>query len=172
MATIRAPKQWCLTKEETISTFESWRQNLQYILSLDPSFVPYLVEGVTWLKKTRTSTNRGFADDNNEVAEGSRRTAAQKVAQLELMLWQIANYCPIISRNSIVRNSESLNSIWQLIRAHFGFQSTGAHFIDFVNIKLGPSERPEDLYQRLMAFIEDNMLRQGGGISHHGSSGR
>jgi hypothetical protein len=169
MATIRAPKQWCLTKEETINTFESWRQNLQYILSLDTSFAPFLVDGVTWQKKKQDYTKQGLTDDADTVAEAIRKTAAQKITQLELMLGQIANYCPIISRNSIIKNSVSLNSIWQLIRAHFGFQSTGAHFIDFIHIKLGPSERPEDLYQRLMAFTEDNMLHQGGGISHHGT---
>ena len=34
-AAVRAPKQWSLTEDETITTFESWRQNLKYVLSLD-----------------------------------------------------------------------------------------------------------------------------------------
>ena len=51
------------------------------------------------------------------------------------------------------------------------FQSTGAHFIDFIDIKLQPDERPEDLYQRLMVFIEDNLLLRGrGSITHHGEN--
>ena len=82
------------------------------------------------------------------------------------MLGQIANYCPIISRNTILKNCTSLNEIWQAIRLHFGFQTTGGHFLEFDNISLGPDERPEDLYQRLVAS-EDNLMRQGGGISHH-----
>ncbi|KAK2547365.1 hypothetical protein P5673_032733 [Acropora cervicornis] len=61
-----------------------------------------------------------------------------------------------------------MNSIWQAIRLPFGFQSTGAHFLDFNNITLAPAERPEDLYQRLMSFIEDNLLSANGNISHHG----
>ena len=48
----RAPKQWCLTKIETVNTFENWKQNLQYSLSLDGNFAPYLVEGTQWLKKS------------------------------------------------------------------------------------------------------------------------
>ena len=51
---------------------------------------------------------------------------------------------------------------------HFGFQSTGGHFRDFDNIKLEPGERAEDLFQRLTSFIEDNLLTQGGGITHLG----
>lgn len=35
------------------------------------------------------------------------------------MLGQIANYCPIISRNTIVEQSTSIASIWQLVRTHF-----------------------------------------------------
>ena len=168
MAAFRAPKQWCLTKHETVTTFKNWRQNLKYTLSLDANFAQFLVEGVTWLKKSRDNPLGGFNDDGQDVQAGRRHTAQQKVTQLELMLGQVANFCPVISRNTIVRNSTSIDTIWQAIRTHFGFQSTGANFIDFADIKLEPQERPEDLFQRLMAFAEDNLLQQNGPISHHG----
>ena len=168
----RAPKQWSLTKDETITSysFESWRQNLKYCLSLDPNFATFIQDGADaeWLKKSRAEPNRGLDDDDEDVLEARRRTAQQKVIHLELMLGQIANYCPIISRNTIVRNSTSLENVWQAIRAHFGFQTTGAHFIDFADIKLKPGERPEDLYQRIVAFVEDNLLTMESGITHHG----
>ena len=86
------------------------------------------------------------------------------------MLGQIANYCPVISRNTIVKNSTSMSSIWQAIRLHYGFQSTGAHLLDFKTIKLDPDERPENLHQRLMSFIEDNLLLGNGHISHYGET--
>jgi hypothetical protein len=87
---------------------------------------------------------------------------------LELMLRQIANYCPVISRSTIVQNSVSIDSIWQTIRLPYGFQSTGAHLFHFASIRSEPYERPEDLYRRIMAYIEDNLLRRDMGISHHG----
>ena len=68
---------------------------------------------------------------------------------LDLMLSQIANFCPVISRNTIAKNATRLSGIWQTIRLHYGFQSTGAHFLDFADIHLQADERPEDLYQRL-----------------------
>jgi len=40
--------------------------------------------------------------------------------------------------------------------------------IDFSAIKLESNEGPEDLYQRLMAFVEDNLLRRDYGITHGG----
>ena len=84
------------------------------------------------------------------------------------MLGQIANYCPVIARNIIVKSSTSLRTIWQAIRAHYGFQSTGAHFLDFNSICLEPDERPEDLYQRLLSFTDDNLLTASDNIRHHG----
>ena len=94
----------------------------------------------------------------------------QKLTYLfnELMLGQITNYSPIISRNTIVKNSTSVNQIWQAIRLHFGFHSCSSHFLDFNNIRLEPGEPPEDLYQRINSIVEDNLLKSNGSISHHG----
>ena len=170
MASNRAPKQWTLTKEETITSFEAWRQNLLYILSLDPNFAHFLLEDTTWQRKTSTNPTRGFTDDGEDVPVASRRTAAQKVTHLDLMLGQIANFCPVVARNTIVKNSTSMQSIWQSIRAHFGFQSTGSRFLDFNALCLEPGERPEDLYQRLLGFIDDNLLKANGSIRHCGEA--
>ena len=109
-ATARAPKQWCLTKTETVTSFEDSRQNLVNSLSLDAQFAPFLLDGATWLKKSKRSPLRGFTDDGFSVPQASRRTAEQKARMLELMLGQIANYCPVISRNAIVTTLSVLPS--------------------------------------------------------------
>ena len=113
---------------------------------------------------------RGLENDGEDIPTATRRTAAQKLTHLELMLGQIANYCPIIARNTIVKKSTSIRGIWQAIRAHYGFQSTGAHFLDFNDIRLEPDERPEDLYQRFLSFIDHNLLKVNGSIQHHGEN--
>jgi hypothetical protein len=86
------------------------------------------VSGVKWEKKTKESPHRDFDDDDQNVPEARRRTKEQKVNMLEMLLDQIANYAPIISRNTIVKNSVSIDSIWQAIRLHYGFQTSGGHF--------------------------------------------
>ena len=53
----------------------------------------------------------------------------------------------------MVKNSTSMINIWQAICLHYDFQSTGAHFTDFNNIKLEPSECPKDWYQRLQSLL-------------------
>ena len=97
------------------------------------------------LKKSSTTPPRGFADDGDNIPEASRCTAAQKLTHLELMLGQIANYCPIISRNTIVKkiNSSKSNLASHLLK--FWIPVQWSHFLDFNNIHLKPGERPEDL---------------------------
>ena len=135
-----------------------------------PSFWKTVSCGFTWRKKSQGIAHRGLADDGEAVPEADRRTAAQKAASLELMLGQLANFCPVISRNRIIKASTALSDIWQAIRLHFGFQSTGGYFLDIANIKLEPNERPEDLFQRITAAVEDNLLTTAGGITHHGEA--
>jgi len=77
------------------------------------------------------------------------------MTHLELMTGQIANFCTVISRNTIVKHSTCMNDIWQAIRLHFGFKPVVVIFLDFDGIKLAPEERPEDLYQRLYSSVDD-----------------
>ena len=161
----RAPKQWQLTTNETLNSFKNWKENLVYTLSLDKAFAPLLKDNVTWLKHSTTAPNRGFADDAAGTANA--QTAAEKCATLNLMLGQIANYATIISRNQIIKSSTSLNDIWDKIRQHYGFHTTGSRFLDLSAIRLQPSERPEDLFQRLVSFIDDNLLTNDSTVTHH-----
>ena len=75
-----------------------------------------------------------------------------------MMLGQIANYVPVVSSNTIVRNSTSVSCVWQSIQQHYGLQSTGSRFLDLASIKLRSHQLPEDLYQCIMAFIDDSLL--------------
>ena len=124
----RAPKQWPLTDNETINSYETWRQNLLYILSLDDKFTPFL--SASWKKKSAKTPLHGLKDDGSTVPEGERLTATQKNRNLEVMLGQIANFYPGIARNSFLKESTSLDDVWHKIRLHLGFQRTGAHFLD------------------------------------------
>ena len=152
-STTRAPKQWQLSKNETLNSFTNWKENLIYTLSLDSNFSPFLLDGFSWLKKSAATPTRGLRNDGESVPVSQRLNAVQKNAKLELMLGQIANYATIISRKSIVKNSTSLNDIWVKIREHYGFQTNGSRFLDLSHIQLSAGEHPEDLYQRLLSFL-------------------
>ena len=50
-----------------------------------------------------------------------------------------------------------------------GFRQLAVIFLDVSDIHQNPEERPEDLFQRLSAFVEDNLLCRNNGITHHGA---
>ena len=168
MATYKAPKQWKLGKIETLNSFENWKQNQMFNLSLCPNFARFLGDDVTWQKTRSGTAHRGFTNDGAPIEQADRLSAQQKVNYVNIMLEQIACYCPVISRNSIKDDSTSISSVWQMIRAHYGFQQSGAHFLDFSEIHYEADERPEDLYQRILTFVDDNLLKARGSITHHG----
>ena len=114
-----APKPRVLTRDETFVSFRNWCQTLRYRLSLNPSFTPFLK--ATWAKKTAQNPLRGLTNDGVGVAEADRKTAAQKEEHRTFMLEQVASFAPVISRNSIVKNSTSLDDIWQKLRQHYNF---------------------------------------------------
>ena len=153
----KALKQWSLTENETANTFEAWKNNLVFILSLEDKFTPFLQPDASWGKKTKTNLSRGFTG----------KSATNRAATLDLMLGQIANFAPVISRNTIIKNSTSLKTIWDAIRLYYGIQSNGARFLDFVTIQSSPSKRHEALYQEMCSFIEESLLTKDCGLTHH-----
>ena len=160
----RAPKIKDLTENETLSSFNNWRQILLYSFSLESQFAEFLAEGATWERKTANGSTRGLEDD---TAGDNKRTKQQKALSLEIMLGQIANHCPI-SRNIITRNCTCLGDVWQQIRQYYGFQTTGFQILNLSDFKQEDSERPEALFHRLYEFFEDNLLTKSCGIKHHG----
>ena len=128
-----APKQWNLSEEESLNSFNAWKDNLLYILSLNADFTPFLAQNATWA--TDATANRGYVDDGDDVVVAANRlTAVQKAGRLRLMLGQIANFATIISRNQIILHSTSLASIWSNLREHYGFQCTGSRFLTLAAI--------------------------------------
>ena len=157
-----APKQRELTEDETLGTFESWKSQLVYTIGQETSFKKFLK--LTWKPKSKSQPLHGFVDGTAALD-----TAQSKSDELERCLGMIANFVPVISRSSIINDSTSLESIWQLIRLHYGFQRSGSHFLDLAMIKHNPNKRPETLYQELRQFYEDNLLLKDG-IKHKGES--
>ena len=86
MATSKAPKQWTLSKDETLNSYNNWKENLIYTLSLDRNFAPFLKNDAKWNKASTADPHRGLADDPGTVDAADRKTKEQKLIQLNMML--------------------------------------------------------------------------------------
>ena len=165
MAFFRPPKQWTLGENETISTYASWKSNIEYHLSLNNEFSSFLDSSFTWSKQS--VKNRGLTDIL--VKEVVTTTAVQRNIQLERMLGIIAQFSPPLLRNDIIKRSLSLNWIWARLRKYYQFEQNEGNFLKISTIRRQEGERYETLYQRLVAHIEDNLLSPDANLIHDGS---
>lgn len=138
-------------------------------LKLEASFRPFIQKGVTWTKQI-TNDLFGLADDEGERARTGFLSKEQKATTLEVLLEYIAYCAPCVAPDTIVRETCSLEDVWEKIRAHYNFESSGAQLAGYLTIKLEAGDQPNDLFQNMYSFIEDNLQRKGSSIKHEGTA--
>ena len=154
-------KPWKLSSDDDVDVtlFENWSTWVTYCLSNDTASAPFVE--AAW-QSTADNNNRGL------VADPGGLTVAQKKANLEMALGFIAINAPILSRSTIVHESTSLQWIFNEIREYYGFQINGSRWLDLEMMRLKPDERPQALYQRLSSFVDENLRKRGGPLTHKG----
>ena len=159
----KARKLEVLSEDETISSFTSWKQNLEFHLASCDNFAPFLGSTVVW--RPSSVPNRGLTDDT----EGdNRKTAVQKGYVLEYMIGLIVSYCPETIRIEIQRKCTSLKWIWSRVHRHYGFNKSEGNFLKLASIKRRDRERYEAFFQRIMAHLYDNLLSADSQLSYDG----
>ena len=80
---------------------------------------------------------------------------------MEFCLGQIANFAPVVSRNTIIRNSTSVTSVWHVLYQHYGFQEPRSNCLNPNDESLKSDEEPADddilLRQHIQLHGEDNI---------------
>ena len=149
-----------LTEGETLTSFEDWKNNLNFYLSQDKDLKRFLKPETTWSKTSADTSNRGL--ESEELHQ-----------HLSHFLGVIADLCPPLLYNDIIDDTTKTSDIFKLLRTYYQFAPSESTFIKFANIKRevknGTSERPLHLYLRLRQFIRDNLLLSSGKIEHNGS---
>ena len=87
------PKQRALTETETQATFESWKEGMEFQISIDSKSARFLTDLKTWT----IAADRGFTDDTADVAVDKTMTKVAKQMLLNIILGSIASYAPVIS---------------------------------------------------------------------------
>ena len=130
MSLKHGPKPRSLTPHESINSIEIWKNNVLYGLRLNVDFRPYLVDGFVWGKKSTRRPTRSLSDSVSHIDEYEHpqtkikveahdeitKAKEDKALEVDLMLDQIANFAECIPRNDIVRDSASLEEVWQKIK--------------------------------------------------------
>ena len=159
----RPPKQWALKDTETITSFERWKTNCLFHISLTNEFAIFL-EG-EWADKS--VPNHGLQDDPADRLD--RKTAAQKSIILDRMLALIAQFVPSLLQDDITTDATSLSWIWNRLRRYYSFSKSEVNFLKINVIRHEESERYETLFQRIIAHLKDNLLTVGSNLRHNGA---
>ena len=154
-------RPWRLEEKETFSSYGSWKYNIVSNIKKNTEYAPFV--SAQWQKSAPNNPTRGLAAD----AEENGLSAEDKLANLENMLGFIAQHVPHFLTYNIIHGSTSLESVWECIRKYYGFKKSESQFMKYAEIKWEDDERPERLYQRLVAHIQDNLLTTESTMTHH-----
>ena len=167
------PKIVPLAEDETINSIERWRQSVLYLLRLNEEFRPYMNQDFEFGRKTKTKPFRKLTnsirikkDDKGVVVKEEDGSNAVEVIVsqedkcyiVDLMLEQIANFCPLIPRYDITRDSSSLSEVWNKIRLYYNLEKSGALLNECWNISRKEDESPQALFARLKQAYNDNLI--------------
>ena len=98
------------------------------------------------------------------------QTAAQRKDELEHLLSLIAQHCPHYVATLVLEDSTSIDSVWEIIRLYYGFESSELSLMALYSIKQEEGERPQRLYHRLMSPVRDNLLKKDGPLKYDGAT--
>lgn len=159
---VSAPKPRTLNENETLSSFNTWKSNVEFYLSQEANFVQFISGShKVWTRDSGGSHTRDLPTDSSSTAEN-------KVFYLNQMLGLINQWVPHYLHHEIKVQSTSLDYVWHTIRKYFGFKQSEVQFMKLLDIRWEESERPEHLYQRVIHHLTDNLLQAGGRLKHYG----
>ena len=147
-----------LTENETLLTFEDWRNNLEFYFGQDKDFIKFLQTDASWNAVGDNANFRGLED-------------AESARHLNQFLEVIASLSPPRLHGDIINDTTKLSDIYKLLRTYYQFAPSESTFMKFASIKReivgGNLERPLHLYLRMRQFIRDNLLLSSGHIIYH-----
>ena len=158
-STVKVNRPNRLSEEESLTTFEDWRINLEFYLSQESKFLKLLKPETTWVKTSSGTAHRGLE-------------SAEELSSLNQFLGVIAGLSPPLLHGDIINDTTKLTDVYALLRSYYQFAPSESTFIKFSYMKRemvnGVLERPLHLYLRLRQFIRDNLLLTTGRIKHDG----
>ena len=100
---VKAQRPKRLSEDETLTSFENWKNNLVFYLSQEKTFSPLLKSDATWTKTSDDDNNRGRVD-------------ADGLLILNNFLGVIASLAPPLLHGDIIDDPTKLDDIFNFIR--------------------------------------------------------
>ena len=107
-----------LTNDETLTSFEDWKNNITFYLTQDKDFAVLLKETTTWTKSSDADTNHGRSTPENRAA-------------LDRFLGLIASLAPPLLYHEIIDDTTSISDVFRLLRSYYQFSPSESTFMKY-----------------------------------------
>ena len=108
---VKAHRPNRLTEEETLTSFEDWKNNLIFYLKQDTNFKKFLKADAVWHKSSSNVEHRGLE-------------SAEVLLQLKNFLGVIASLSPPLLHGDLIDDSTSLADIFKQLCTYYQFAPT------------------------------------------------
>ena len=95
-----------LTENETLTSFQDWRNNLTFYLSQDKDLKEFLKAETRWVKTSSGSQHRGLE-------------SAEELQHLQHFLGVVAGLSPLLLYNDIINDTTKISDILKLLCSYY-----------------------------------------------------
>ena len=135
-------------------------------LKQNDNFLPFLTGGI-YANWKPASENDGrietlHVDDPPDTDNGANRATklAKRQKDLLTMLNMIARKVDQYDYDDVMKESNSVQSIWNMIELVYNIGRKGVHFLDLNKIKYEKEESPAKFYKKIYHHFMDNLYKK------------
>ena len=139
------PRQ--LTNKETLDSISHWSSGVRNYFRRSPQYAVFFKRTTTW---DYHKDNYGFEGEDKE----------DQADNLEAFLDTIAGFMPgPYITNKITQETTSIQSLWSVIKDHYGVTPSQSSFFDYMDIFPQKDERHIDLYDRMIYHSQNHLCK-------------
>ena len=146
---VRNPPPRMLSSQETLYSLNHWISNFRTYYRRDSYFKCFLLPTATW------APNQDNYGQRADVTDGVvTRSAQDKGEDLCDFLNILIGYLPFpYLTEKILKATNNLQQVWDVIKEHYGLKITGESLLDFPTLQKNDEESFRQFYDRLLAHV-------------------
>ena len=156
--------------------FKTWKESMVVYLKQNDNFQPFLPGGLyeSWksVEEDENRINALHANDLPETDNAANRITklAKRQKDLLTMLNMIARKVDQYDYDDVMRESTSLQSIWNMIELVYDIGRKGVHFLELSKIKYETGESPAKFYKKIYHHFMDNLYKRDDVLAYKSST--
>ena len=159
--------------------FNIWIEELEVYLSQEEDFRSFLADEAYAEWQAQENTPDRLTEVKGADAALPGRTRASDNAKLKIRQRQLRTVLSVVGKcvsighyDSVMRNSTSLQWIYDMLRCDYDIQKKGIHFFNLLDLKHDPAKlTPTAFYNQYRTLITGNLAKKNDVIKYKGNVG-